>query len=327
MKRGIKMVRCGWLGALVCLNVISAHAHEVSGPISIQHFPLDKVTEHIYVVHGPDGLPNADNRGFINNPAAIITAHGVVVVDPGSSLEIGRELLKKIHALTTNPVIAVMNTHVHGDHWLGNIAIREAYPKVPIYAHKRMIELVNQGAGEDWIKIFTGMIKGAMKGTKVAAPTVGLQGGEDLTLDGLQFHFYHFGHSHTDHDLLIEVVADKAILCGDVVVIDHVPNSDVPYDSNFTGTIKAIKSVLELPLSVYIPGHGHSGGREVPESALQFLERLFDLVKQHYDQGVSDFEMRDQIVKDMQQYKDWVNFNDLGRIISLIYLEIERESF
>jgi len=326
MKTGVLILKIKLL-VVVLLYTANVLAHDVKGPSSIEHFPLDKVTQHIYVVHGPDGLPNDDNRGFINNPTIILTEHGVIVVDPGSSMKIGQEFLKKIHALTPNPVIAVFNTHVHGDHWLGNVAIREEYPAVPIYAHKRMIELVNNGAGEDWIKIFKGMIKGAMDGTRVVGPTVGLQGDESLKLDGVDIRVHFFGHSHTDHDLLFEVVADKAVICGDVVVAEHIPNSDVPQDSNFNGTIKAIHSLLTLPLTTYIPGHGHSGGREVPETALQFLEQLYGLVKQNYDKGLSDFEMRAAITKDLKQYEHWVNFNDLGRVISLIYLEIERETF
>jgi glyoxylase-like metal-dependent hydrolase (beta-lactamase superfamily II) len=36
--------------------------------------------------------------------------------------------------------INIFNTHVHGDHWLGNQAIVERYPAVKIYAHPNMIE-------------------------------------------------------------------------------------------------------------------------------------------------------------------------------------------
>jgi glyoxylase-like metal-dependent hydrolase (beta-lactamase superfamily II) len=34
--------------------------------------------------------------------------------------------------ITNKPIVAVFNTHVHGDHWLGNQAIVERYPAVKI---------------------------------------------------------------------------------------------------------------------------------------------------------------------------------------------------
>ena len=123
---------------LVVMNV--SRAHDSQPPSSIEHYPLDRVSKHIYVVHGTQELPSPQSRGFMNNPAAILTNNGIVIVDPGSSVEIGKQLLKKVRKVSDKPVIAVFNTHVHGDHWLGNHGVREVYPKVPIYAHVRMIE-------------------------------------------------------------------------------------------------------------------------------------------------------------------------------------------
>lgn len=319
-----------WLAVLaVILGTIAdvALAHEVQRQISIEQYKLERVTPRIHVVHGPDGLPDAKNRGFINNPTAILTPHGVIVVDPGSSEETGRQFLKKLRALTRNPVIAVFNTHVHGDHWLGNHAIRKAYPKVPIYAHQRMINRVNAGEGEDWRKLFMGMTKGALAGTKVIGPNIGLQGGESLMLDGVALRIHYFGHAHTDHDLLIEVVEDRAMVCGDVVVVDHIPNSDVPHDADFGGSIKAIYRLLDGSATTFVPGHGRSGGREVPEMALRFLERLYALVKQYYQQGLADHEMKAHVIQGLGEYRNWVNYNELGRVISHVYLEIERDNF
>jgi glyoxylase-like metal-dependent hydrolase (beta-lactamase superfamily II) len=148
-----------------------ATAHDVAGPHTIANLPLERVTEHVYVVHASQRLPNKENAGFANNPGFIVTVHGVIVVDPGSSVQIGKELLKKIGTVTDKPVIAVLNTHVHGDHFLGNHAMRLAYPKVPIYAHVRAIERLNSGEGEDWINLFMRMTDGEVVGTRWWRPT------------------------------------------------------------------------------------------------------------------------------------------------------------
>ena len=114
-----------------------ALAHDSQSLSSIENHKRDRVSKHIYVVHGTQDLPNPKSRGFMNNPAAILTNNGVIIIDPGSSTEISKQLLEKVKVVSDKPVIAVFNTHVHGDHWLGNHGIRESYPKIPIYAHKR----------------------------------------------------------------------------------------------------------------------------------------------------------------------------------------------
>ena len=41
----------------------------------------------------------------------------------------------------------MFNTHVHGDHWLGNDAIRKDYPKAKIYAHPKARSAIAAGEG------------------------------------------------------------------------------------------------------------------------------------------------------------------------------------
>lgn len=304
-----------------------ALAHDPQAPSTIEHFPLDQVSPHVYVVHGPLSLPNAGNRGFMNNPAAILTPHGVIIVDPGSSREIGRQLLDKVRKITDKPVIAVFNTHVHGDHWLGNHGIREVYPDVPIYAHERAIQRARQGEGDFWVANFMRLTNGAVKGTQAIAPNIGLKGGETLTLDGVTLHITHPGRAHSDNDLLIEVVDDRSLFCGDVVVAHHVPNSDVPQDASFKGSVAAIQAILKGPDRIFIPGHGRTGGHEVPETALQFLLRLNASVTRYFKQGLQDYEMKDRVIREMNEYRDWHNFSEMGRVISFAYQEVERDNF
>lgn len=322
------MLQSVYLFAVVMTGVASvSFAHDGKGPVSIQQYPLDRVSSHIYVVHGVHQLPNPKNRGFMNNPAAILTSNGVIIVDPGSSAEVGKQLLKKVRKVSDKPVIAILNTHVHGDHWLGNSGIRERYPNVPIYAHERMIQRANAGEGEDWIKLFNRMTKGAIAGTRAIVPNRGLKGGETLKLDGVTLRVHYAGHAHSDNDLMYEVVDDKALFFGDVVNNKDIPNSAVPQDASYSGSIAAIKTMLQGPATIFIPGHGRTGGREVPEAALRFLEKLRGSVSKYYKQGLADYEMKDAVINELAEYRDWYNFNELGRVITFVYQEVEKENF
>lgn len=304
-----------------------SQAHNTNVPASLEHYSFEQVTENIHVIHGTQALPSPITRGFMNNPAIITTENGVIIVDPGSSEEIGKQLLEKIKAITDKPVIAVFNTHVHGDHWLGNHGIRVAYPSVPIYAHQRMIQRVSLGEGQQWIKMFMDMTQKAVKGTKDVSPNIGLKGGEKLVLDGITLRIHHTGHAHTDSDIMIEVVNDKGLFFGDIVAANRVPNSDVPEDASFKGTVSAIKLMLKGSAKYFIPGHGLSGGREIPESSLEFLVKLSESVTRYYKQGLTDFEMKEKVTKDLSKFKNWHNFNEIGRVISYVYQEVESDNF
>ncbi|MES9848267.1 MAG: MBL fold metallo-hydrolase [gamma proteobacterium symbiont of Ctena orbiculata] len=285
-----------------------------------------KISEHIYIAHGPQEFPNPQTAGFMNNPGFIVTLDGVVVVDPGSSVQIGRRLLSSIRGITEKPVVAVFNTHVHGDHWLGNQAIRESYPHARIYAHQRMLEHVDAGAGEEWIALFSRLTEGATDGTNVTGPDIGLQGGEVIPIGELSFHIYHTGKAHSDNDIMIELTADSALFTGDIVTNQRIQSAR-PADSNIFGQIHAVEVALGTNSRWYLPGHGQSGGREIVEQQLLFLQNLLGAVQRYYNQGMNDYEMVEPIKKDLSAYNDWYNFDELGRVIAHIYIEVEEKSF
>lgn len=311
-------------GLMFCAN--HAYSHE---PVAVdfEHgFAVEKLTDRVYVVHGPQAFPSPTTRGFMNNPGFVVTEEGVVIVDPGSSVQIGNKLLDRIRSVTEKPVVAVFNTHVHGDHWLGNQAIRQAYPDVPIYAHQRMIERVEMGEGSDWVKLFDQLTDSATEGTRVVGPNIGLSGGELLNIGNTPFRIHHTGKAHSDTDIMIETPNERAIFLGDIVTNERIQSAR-PADSDIRGQITAVEFVLTTDNRWFIPGHGQSGGREVPERQLMFLKQLYASVKRHYEDGLADFEMIEPVRQDLAEYRDWYNFDELGRVISNTYLKVEEESF
>ncbi len=304
----------------------SAWAHTPPTHAVEQELRAHQVTEHVYVAHGPQTFPSATTGGFMNNPGFVLTNNGVVIVDPGSSVQIGRKLLKTIQTVTAEPVIAVFNTHVHGDHWLGNQAIREAYPRVRIYAHQRMIEHVENGVGQEWVALFEGLTEGATKGTRVTSPNVGLTGDETLQIGGLMFRVHHTGRAHSDNDIMVELSRDNALFAGDIITNQRVQSAR-PADSDIFGQIEAVKFALSLGRRWIIPGHGLTGGREIAEQQLKFLQDLRNSVQKHFAQGLTDYEMTALVKQDMKPYQHWYNFDELGRVISHVYLNVEARDF
>lgn len=318
-----------FLRTVLCLIMapLTGHAHNISIPKDIKEMALTKVTDNIYVIHGTQGMPDKNNKGFMSNSGIVVSEEGVVIIDTGGSKIVGEMILQKIREVTDKPVVAIFNTHLHGDHWFGNAVMRKAYPNVRIYAHERAIERLKAGEANQWMEIFSQAMDKSDVGTEMVLPDTALKGGETIKIAGNTYNTHHTGHAHTDSDIMIEYPADKALFAGDIVISGNVVSSARPEDFSAKGQIAALEYALGLPVEIYVPGHGPTGGREVPEATKRFLEVLYASVQRYYDEGLEDFEMRDKVVADLSAFSDWSGYEGIGRLISFVYQQIEAAEF
>ncbi|WP_177419772.1 MBL fold metallo-hydrolase [endosymbiont of Lamellibrachia barhami] len=308
---------------MVCLLPALLLAAE-RGP-AVKNYPADQVADGVYVIHGPLGRPSVENQGFMNNPAFIVTDEGVVIVDPGASVQIGEMVLRQIRKFTDKPVVAVMNTHIHGDHWLANQAIRSAYPKVAIYGHPNMIARIEEGEGQSWVDSLLSMTDNATRGTEVVGPNHAIDHGGEITLAGLRIRFLFEPKAHSDSDLMIEIPSKKLLFLGDNVMANRFGQMR---HGTFKGNIAAIDMALKVDAVIYVPGHGPTGGRDVPKNYQRYLSTLRIEVAKWLDEGLSDYEMKPKVVESLSDYKNWVDFDhEVGSHINIAYLEVEAEMF
>ncbi len=86
-----------------------------------------QMSEKVWTIFAADGFPTPENKGMMSNVTFVVTSAGVVILDSGSSLQIGQMAIRMIKKVTPKPVVAVFNSHFHGDHWLGNHAFAQAF--------------------------------------------------------------------------------------------------------------------------------------------------------------------------------------------------------
>lgn len=286
----------------------------------IREYPAVKIAAHTYVIHGPLEFASVANQGFMNNPAFIVTEEGVVVIDPGSSLQAGRMVMKQLRTVTDKPVTHVLNTHVHGDHWSGNQAVREAYPKAVLMAHPEMIKRA-RGVAESWLSLLQRLTNGFTEGTRAVIPTVAIGDGAELKTGGLTFRIHAPADAHSHTDIMIQVLEDLVVFGGDNVLSKRMARLD---DATFKGGIEACRVAASLNAKHYVPGHGPTGDVTIVKAYETYLTTLYAEVKKHYDEGKSDFEMKAAVVAKLKPYADWTHFDDVvGKHISLAVLEIE----
>ncbi|MHB1085259.1 MAG: MBL fold metallo-hydrolase [Thiobacillus sp.] len=296
----------------------------LAGPKDVvRAYPAQQVSTNTYVIHGPQGVPSKANQSFMNNPAWIITSDGVVVIDPGSSVQTGRMVVAQLRKTTKKPVTHVFNTHVHGDHWLGNQAILDVWPNATIIAHPDMIKLAKNGADAFWIKLMSDMTGGYTDGTRAAIPTVEAVDGQEFKIGDKTFRIYSSTDAHSKTDLMIELVEDRILFTGDNVLNHQAMNLR---DGTFKGVMKATDQALAIKARLYVPGHGKTGDRTFVVAQKAYFDILMPEVRRLYGEGKSDYEMKPVIANKLKAYKNWVEWDTfLGQQISLAILEIEQE--
>jgi len=291
----------------------------------IPDYKAEKISTHTWVIHGPVALPNVKNRGFMNNPSFTITDTGVVVIDPGSSVQAGEMVLRQIKKQTDKPVTHVFSTHIHGDHWLGNHAMKKAYPNAKFYAHPEMIKQAHAGEAEAWISMMDRLTEGATRGTKAVIPAQALSNGQELKTGGITFHTYLSDHAHTKTDAMIEVVEDSVIILGDNVLSQRIGRMD---DGSFRGSVKACEVARATGVKTYVPGHGPSGDANSALTFCDYLSLLYEQVGLQVEEGLSDFEIKPVILPKFKAFEKWSGFDlEFGKHISLAMLEYETASF
>lgn len=288
-------------------------------------FSAKKINNSLYVIHGPKEFPSEANRGFMNNPAFIVAEKSVIVVDPGSSVETGNMVLREISKVTDKPVSHVFNTHVHGDHWLGNDAIKQAYPDVEIIADQRMITKAKAGEGQSWYERMNNLTNGITRDTTVVYPTTATGKGKTIKAAGLTFKMHSYKQDHSGTDIMIEYVEGDALFTGDNVGYQRILGMD---DGSFRDLVKVLDLAIGLGKRYYVPGHGDTGGVEIVKMQRKYYDTLYSEVSKYYEEGLEDFEMKPKVEAALLEFKDWSNFDaELGKHISLAKLEAEKAEF
>jgi len=301
---------------------LSANAWEIG---KLGQFNFQAVTDGVYVMHGPLNEPNPENQGFINNPAFIISTNGIILVDPGSTYNVGKQVLKEIKKITKKPIIAVFNTHIHGDHWFANHAVKEAFPMAEIYAHPNMIKQANGSKALTWLDSMHRMTEGLSKNTQIIPPNQAVKHQQQITIDEQDFVIYHFQSSHTDTDIIIEHKQSQVIFLGDNGFNGRFGQFDE--SASIIGNINALKYAKSLKANIYIPGHGQSGNfKSSTQAFLDYLVLLNQAVLDGYEADLEDYEIKNQIQNKFLTYQNWIGFDtNFGKHINKMYLEIEAQ--
>lgn len=299
---------------------------------SVQAFNLGKygemkfenVNKNVFIMHGPAMNPSKENEGFMNNPAIIEAEHGLIMIDPGGNYNVGKKILAEVGKISDKPIVAIIATHKHGDHWFADKAMAEKYPEAKIYALQHMIDVSKAGEAQKWYDILE-RLSGNLKGTKeFLYPSTALKNGDKLEIDGQTFYIYNPKRAHTDTDLVIVHAQSKTMFLGDNLMKNRLGGFDA--SSSIIGNIKLLEDIeASTELAWYVPGHGPSGKmHETIDPFLDYMKKLMVGAKEALDDDKEAYEVKPKVVESMKDYIKWDEFDgQMGKHLQKALIELE----
>jgi len=278
-----------------------------------------KINDRIQVLLGPIQHANRENQGYMINSTVIIGDKGVVLIDPGGTDQVGQFIKRQIEKITSKPITHVINTHSHGDHYLGNIA----FPDATIMSSERCRELVVE-TGDEWVRLMETLIGRSFPNTKPVTASIVYPPSSrtNVTLNGVTLVFWVPPGSHTGGDLMIYLPDDKVLISGDILVNGVVPTMQ---DGVVKNWIAVLEEIERIEADVFVPGHGPLMNRSHVKLLRRVIRSFYAGVQEGYRNELSEAEIRAKL--DLSEWENLERAYVIGRNINRAYLEVEQDLF
>ncbi|MDR6172839.1 glyoxylase-like metal-dependent hydrolase (beta-lactamase superfamily II) [Nocardioides zeae] len=200
------------------------------------------------------------------NVALVAGAAGAVLVDTLASERAAAGLVEQVRRVLApgTPLRAVVATHEHHDHVLGNGTVLDAWPDAVLVGHETAAERIptsvpaqldaEAAATPDDPRL------DEMRASRVVAPTTTFSGVHVVDLGDRHLELLHPGRGHTAGDLVVRVPDADVLVAGDLVeaLPAYGPDS---HPLEWPGSLELLLGLLS-PASVVVPGHGAVTDRE-----------------------------------------------------------------
>lgn len=217
------------------------------------------------------------------------------------------------------PVELVLNTHLHGDHVMGNAWFAER--GATIMAHESVrAALINPVTAN-----LTGATPDPLSGDYL--PVINLSGGETLTLNGQTVRLHHEPDAHTAGDIWVHFVEADVIHAGDLLFSGWFPYIDLDNGGTVNGYIAAMQSIVVEagPETQVIAGHGPMSTEADLEASIAMLTEARARVASLVDEGHSYSEVLVAApLADFHEAWNW-QFITTERMIWTLYRDVTGE--
>jgi quinoprotein relay system zinc metallohydrolase 2 len=212
-------------------------------------FNLQKLADGIYLHSGVHVEFTDPRHDDIANIGFIVGNDCIAVIDTGGSVAIGQQLLLSIREISKLPICYVINTHVHFDHILGNLAFSQESAR--FVGHQQLSDAVEQNR-DFFLQQFKADLGPTPNRDSIIGPDLTVDKTMDLDLGDriISLTAYPAAHSHTD--LTVFDQQTKTLWTGDLVFRERIPS----LDGKLKGWLTVLEALQNEAIDLAIPGHG-----------------------------------------------------------------------
>ena len=304
------------------LTLLFSAVATAAAPVTVAVIP-QQVSEHVWFVQGLSGMVSLSNEGFNSNAAFVVTDEGVVVFDALGTPALGAELRRQIRLITDQPIVKIIISHYHSDHFYGLQAFEQDEPE--ILAHQFVAQYLQTPAPAARLtERRQSLAPWVDKTSRVIAPTRYVAGPHAFSLGGVSFEVRPAGPGHTPEDLSMLVQPDAVLLAGDLVVAGRIPFVG---DADSKHWLEAIERLTQDAPRTIVPGHGPVSRDAMAD--LELTRRYLQHLQQTMSDAVDDLQTFDEAYAntDWSAFAHLPAFQNANRINAYnVYLQMEQRA-
>lgn len=225
------------------------------------------------------------------NVGVVAGSRGLLVIDTHSSARTARVVVEQVRTLGTGTVVAILNTHAHWDHVLGNGTFVEEYGAAAVVAHEEAAATVQaQGAG--MVERLSDTLD--MTGTTPVVPDQTFSSAKVIDLGDRIVEVAHLGRGHTAGDAVAHVGDAGVLYAGDLVEESGVPGfGDDCFPLEWPETLDLMIGMLGAR-SLVVPGHGLPVDKEFVMHQRASIGAVAEGIRDLAGRGVAAADMANQ---------------------------------
>ncbi len=265
---------------------------------------LIKVTEHIYMLQDQGG-----------NIGLSFGEDGIFMIDDQFDRNIAKTQAT-IASMDKQPVQFLVNTHHHGDHTGGNLAM--AKTGTVIFSQENVRKRLKIALEEN--KKIDGV---------ASLPMITFD--EDMTFhyNGDEIFVFHVHNAHTDGDAMVYFMESNVIHTGDVFFNGRYPFIDLNSGGSVLGYAKALSKMLMLinENTKIIPGHGDLATIKDVTFTRDMLLDLHTQIAKLYKEGKTEEEVlkMSSITEKYDALDFGAGFINTERMVKTVYADVSDE--
>jgi glyoxylase-like metal-dependent hydrolase (beta-lactamase superfamily II) len=206
------------------------------------------------------------------------TNSGIVIVDTGRFLSQAQYALEAIRSQSDKPIIGILITHPHTDHYGGLPVFAEAaIENVPIYASQITYDDIKTD-GQGFIQLRNNLHGNDFPDRdEIPLPNQIVKDGERFRIGGLTFQAIDLPQNETLTTTLYLLPEQNSLFAGDIIT-----NQSIPFlgDGNSGNWLKQLRMLRDrYPDVTVYPGHGQSGRLQpLADELIGYIDVLRSLV-------------------------------------------------